>query len=152
MTHDYTTASAVTITWTRLHRDVRALAERLAPLGPFTGIVAVARGGLIPAGLIARYLELRNVDTVCVASYADRRQGEPRVVKAIEGDGLGWLIIDDLVDSGVTARIVRQMLPKAHYATVYAKPQGRPMVDTHVVDVDQHVWLVFPWDGEPAGE
>jgi xanthine phosphoribosyltransferase len=150
MTHDYTTASSATITWSRLHRDVRDLADRLAPLGPFRGIVAVARGGLIPAGLIARYLGLRHVDTVCVASYDDRVQGEPRIVKPIDGDGHGWLVIDDLVDSGITARIVREMLPKAHYATVYAKPQGRPLVHTHAVDVDQHVWLVFPWDSEPV--
>lgn len=150
MSHDYTSASTVVISWDDLHRDVRSLARQLARRGPFRGIIAVARGGLIPAGLIARYLELRFVDTVCVASYADRVQGEPRVVKELDGDGDGWLVIDDLVDSGVTARIVRRMLPRAHYATVYAKPQGRPLVDTHVVDVDQHVWLIFPWDTEPV--
>ena len=150
MSHDYTTAVTTTITWSTLHRDVHALAERLAPLGPFRGIVAVARGGLIPAGLIARYLDLRHVDTVCVASYADKVQSDLCVLKEVQGDGDGWLIIDDLVDSGATARTVRRMLPKAHYATVYAKPDGIDTVDTYVVDVEQHVWLIFPWDTEPG--
>ncbi len=150
MTHDYTAAVTTTITWRELHRDVYELAQRLAALGPFRGIVAVARGGLIPAGLVARYLDLRHVDTVCISSYSDRVQGDPCVLKEIEGDGEGWLIVDDLVDSGITARTVKRMLPKAHYATVYAKPEGRPLVDTHLVDIDQHVWLIFPWDTEPG--
>lgn len=150
MSHDYTAAATTTLSWQTLHRDVRALADRLAPLGPFRGIIAVARGGLIPAGLIARYLDLRQVDTVCVASYADRVQSDLRVLKEVQGDGKGWLIVDDLVDSGATARTVRRMLPKAHYATVYAKPDGIDTVDTYVVDVEQHVWLIFPWDVEPA--
>ena len=38
--------------------------------------------------------------------------------------GAGVLIIDDLVDTGATARVVREILPKAHFATVYAKPAG----------------------------
>ena len=63
--------------------------------------------------------------------------------------GKGWLIVDDLVDTGTTGRIVREMLPKAHFATVYAKPAGRPMVDTFVTEVSQDTWILFPWDTEP---
>ena len=61
----------------------------------------------------------------------------------------GWLIIDDLVDTGDTARAVRKMLPKAHFATVYAKPAGRPLVDTYITEVSQDTWIFFPWDMEP---
>ena len=64
-------------------------------------------------------------------------------------DGAGWLIIDDLVDTGHTARTVREMLPKAHFATVYAKPAGRPLVDTFITEVSQDTWILFPWDIEP---
>ena len=53
------------------------------------------------------------------------------------GDGEGILVIDDLVDSGRTLELVRQMYPKAHFATVYAKPKGRPMVQTYVTEVSQ---------------
>ena len=62
------------------------------------------------------------------------------------GDGTGLLVIDDLVDTGKTARIVRDMLPKAHFATVYAKPLGRPLVDTFITEVSQDTWIYFPWD------
>jgi len=139
------------VTWDDLHRDTRALAWRLAELPPFQAIVAIARGGLVPAAIVARELGVRLVDTVCIASYNDRAQGEANILKGLETGGKGVLVVDDLVDTGVTASIVREMLPDAHIATVYAKPAGRPQVDTFVTMVSQDTWIVFPWDvGEPV--
>jgi xanthine phosphoribosyltransferase len=140
------------VTWDELHRHARALAWRLLDLGPFEGVVAVARGGLVPAAIVARELDLRLVDTICVSSYDDRRLGERQrieVLKGVSGDGKGMLIVDDLVDTGHTARVVREMLPKAHFATVYAKPAGRPLVDTFITEVSQDTWILFPWDIGP---
>jgi len=137
------------ISWDQLHRDSKALAWRLLDMDFFEGIVAVTRGGLVPAAIIARELDIRLVDTVCIASYSwQDRQGEIEVLKPIQSNGEGWLIIDDLVDTGNTARSVREMLPKAHFATVYAKPAGRPLVDTFITEVSQDTWILFPWDSE----
>lgn len=138
------------VSWDELHRTARALAWRLNTLGPFKGIVAITRGGLVPAAIVSRELEVRLVDTVCIASYDHKSQGEANILKQVEGDGEGWLIVDDLVDTGKTAKIVREMLPKAHFATVYAKPAGRPLVDTFVTEVSQDTWILFPWDVELA--
>ena len=137
------------VTWDELHRHARALAWRLLELGPWNAIIAVTRGGLVPAAIVARELDIRLVDTVCIASYDDRSQGALQILKAVAGDGTGMLIIDDLVDTGHTARAVREMLPKAHFATVYAKPSGRPLVDTFITEVSQDTWILFPWDIEP---
>jgi xanthine phosphoribosyltransferase len=136
------------VSWDEIDRDARALAWRLAALGPFRGIIAVTRGGLVPAALVARELDIRFIDTVCMASYDDGAQHPERVqvLKKASGDGEGFLIIDDLVDTGETARTVRELLPKAHFATVYAKPAGRPHVDTFVTEVSQDTWIVFPWE------
>ncbi len=140
------------VSWWELHRDAKALAWRLidkmAEIGPLKGVVGIARGGLVPATVVARELDLRLVDTLCIASYKDRQQGEIEVLKTIPGDGTGWLIVDDLVDTGATARKVRELLPKAHFATVYAKPEGKPTVDTFVTEVSQDTWILFPWDSE----
>ncbi len=137
------------ISWEQLHRDSRALAWRLLDMDYFKGIVAVTRGGLVPAAIVARELDIRLVDTVCVSSYQwQEQQTSVEVLKAIEGDGDGCLIIDDLVDTGKTARSVRDMLPRAHFATVYAKPEGRPLVDTFITEVSQDTWILFPWDSE----
>jgi len=140
-----------TVTWDQLHRDARALAWRLMDRGPFTGIVAVTRGGLIPAAIIARELECRVVESVSVLTYEDETLGEPVVAKApsAAGDGVGFVVIDDLVDTGTTARLVRNLLPRAYFATVYAKPAGRDSVDLFVTEVSQDTWILFPWDTEP---
>ena len=144
---------AFPVSWDQFHRDARALAWRLSASGPFSAIVCVTRGGLVPAAIVARELEVRMIETVCIASYHDYdNQGSLQVIKGIDpalpktDGGRGVLVIDDLVDTGATAKIVREMLPNAHFATVYAKPQGRPMVDTFVTEVSQDTWIYFPWD------
>jgi xanthine phosphoribosyltransferase len=140
-----------TVTWDQLHRDARALAWKLLEGGPYQGVVAITRGGMIPAAIIARELDIRLIDTVCIVTYDEESRGDPCVTKspATAGDGTGWLLIDDLVDTGTTARVVRALLPHAHFATVYAKPQGKPLVDSFVTEVSQDTWILFPWDTEP---
>jgi xanthine phosphoribosyltransferase len=146
---------AFPVSWDQFHRDARALTWRLNGVGPFEAIVCVTRGGLVPAAIVARELEIRLIETVCVASYHDyKTQGEMSVLKGVSdaianiggGKGKGVLIVDDLVDTGKTARIVRDILPDAHFATVYAKPIGRPLVDTFITEVSQDTWIYFPWD------
>jgi xanthine phosphoribosyltransferase len=154
---------AFAVSWDAFHRDARALAWRLNGAGapPFRAIVAVTRGGLVPAAIVARELDVRLIETVCVASYDHAphvRQGALRLLKGVAaeitamagggggGSGERVLIVDDLVDTGQTARVIRGLLPKAHYATVYAKPMGRPLVDTFITEVPQDTWIFFPWD------
>ena len=141
-------AKSFPVSWDQLHRDAKALAWRLAEQGPWQSIVAITRGGLVPAAIVARELDVRLVDTVCVSSYDHQDLREPQILKAVEGDGSKVLIVDDLVDTGSTAKLVRQMLPNAHFATVYAKPAGRPLVDTFITEVSQDTWIYFPWDME----
>ncbi|HZZ85075.1 MAG TPA: xanthine phosphoribosyltransferase [Anaeromyxobacteraceae bacterium] len=143
----------IVISWPELHRDARYLSRVLHGLGEWKGIIAITRGGLVPAALVARELEIRLIDTVCVVSYgaakageAQQHRGDLQWLKNVEGDGAGWLLIDDLVDTGRTARAVRERLPKAHFACLYAKPQGRPLVDTFVKEFKQEKWIYFPWD------
>src|SRR5215831_4094891 len=145
---------AFPVSWDQFHRDARALAWRLAGAGPFQAIVCVTRGGLVPAAIVARELGIRLIETVCVSSYNHITQGELKVLKDVArsivgiggGRGKGVLIVDDLVDTGKTATVVREVLPEAHFATVYAKPMGRPMVDTFITEVSQDTWIYFPWD------
>jgi len=141
------------VSWDEFHRDARALAWRLSGVGPFQAIVAVTRGGLVPAAIVARELGIRLIETVCIASYSHQTQGELKVLKTVADNirnlgssGKGVLIVDDLVDTGRTARVVRNLLPNAHFATVFAKPMGRPLVDTFITEVSQDTWIFFPWD------
>ena len=99
------------------------------------------------------------METVSIVTYAagssgtlieELKAGAPVVIKppVAAGDGIGYLIVDDLVDTGTTARVVRGLLPRAHFATVYAKPAGRPAVDDYITEVSQDTWIMFPWDTE----
>ena len=146
------------VSWEQFHRDARVLAWRLAGKNEqFKAIVCVTRGGLVPAAIVARELEIRLIETVCVASYDEKAQGDISVLKEVAdkvvnvdgGGGAGVLIVDDLVDTGATAKVVRAMLPQAHFATVYSKPQGHPLVDTFVTEVvnrpHQVLMRLMPW-------
>lgn len=140
------------VSWEELHRDTRLLCRELLELSTtFRGIIAVTRGGLIPAAIVARELDLRLIDTICVSSYQGTQAQEQTGVQVLKGveaadGGEGLLLIDDLVDTGATASVIRQMVPKALFATVYAKPEGRPLVDHCVREVSQDTWIRFPWD------
>ena len=141
------------VSWDELHRHCKAMAWRLTEHRPFAGLIAITRGGLVPAAIVARELNLRLIDTVCCAAYDKlERGGKVEIVKpphaALAAKGEDWLLVDDLVDTGITAKAVRELLPKAHFATVYAKPAGRPMVDTYITEVSQDTWILFPWDQE----
>jgi hypothetical protein len=109
------------VSWDQFHRDSRALAWRLNGAGPFEAIVSITRGGLVPAAIVARELGIRLIETVCVASYDHTTQSEVKLIKGVApaiialggGKGLGVLIVDDLVDTGQTAKIVRALLPRS---------------------------------------
>ena len=147
------------VSWDQIHRDARALAWRLDGKGPDNGawraVVAVTRGGMAPAMIVARELDIRTVDTISVKSYhsgggkADQRR-DAEVLKspdkALMGDGTGVLIVDDLVDTGKTLELVREHYPNAHFACVYAKPEGEKQADTFITGVSQDTWIFFPWD------
>lgn len=138
------------VTWAEVHRDAKLLVRRLLPAAKWTGIVAISRGGLVPAAIFAREMEIRLVDTICIATYEDKSRGDVKTIKVPERaqveEGRGWLVVDDLVDTGLTMRAARTVLPHAYVATVYAKPNGIPYVDAYVHEVPQNTWIHFPWD------
>src|SRR4051812_8416248 len=77
---------AFPVSWDQFHRDARALAWRLSGAGPFEAIVCVTRGGLVPAAIVSRELEIRLIETVCVASYHEyKTQGSLSVLQTVAG-------------------------------------------------------------------
>ncbi len=136
------------VSWEELHRDSKALAWRLSDQQNWIGIVGIARGGLVPACIMARELNIRNVETLCIASYDHKDQGDAKIINApdLKDGGRGWLFIDDLADTGKTVQIAKKLYPHAHYACVYGKPEGIKQIHTFVTEVSQDTWIHFPWD------
>ena len=156
------TPKAFPVSWDQFHRDCKALAWRLSGVaqarGKWNCIIAITRGGMVPAAIIARELGIRKIETVCIASYHQYKdQGDLVVIKPVSDEimqttdgGNDVLVIDDLTDTGATAQMVRDILPNAHIATVYAKPKGCPVADTFITEVSQDTWIYFPWDMDLA--
>lgn len=147
MSEKYTNEKYV-VTWDMFQMHSRKLAERLLPASQWKGILAVSRGGLFPAAVLSRELGIRHVETVCISSYDHDDQGELKVLHAaqVENGGEGFIVVDDLVDTGNTARAIREMYPNARFVTVFAKPQGASLVDDYVIDIPQETWIEQPWD------
>lgn len=136
------------ISWEEFHRATRELARLQLPAEQWKGIIAVSRGGLVPAAIIARELNIRLVESVCCSSYDHDDQRGMQVLNKpdIPNEGEDFLVVDDLVDTGGTLKLLRKMYPKAKFVTVYAKPLGEPLVDQYVASMEQETWVHFPWD------
>ncbi len=135
------------ITWEQMHRDTKILASKIQEKGNFKQLLTVVRGGLVPSAIISKELEITLVDTICLSK--ENQDVNPTievVTKGIDSDGEGILIIDDLVNTGQTARLIKELYPKAFFAALYTKPSGQNLLDAYVTMVEQDSWIVFPWE------
>ena len=136
------------LNWEELHADLRILAQEISQKGSFSKIVAVSRGGLVPAGVLAYLLDIRHVITINVSSYDKDKQQRLEMLEnpeKIEQIDEKTLIVDDLVDSGQTFAFLKEFFPKATYACVYAKRRGKTLADFYAKELPDQ-WVVFPWD------
>lgn len=137
------------ISWEEFNQDTLTLAQELKQHGPWNGIIAIARGGLVPAAILAQALEIKVIDTLCTSSYEDSTQTKtsaPIVLNTAEEKPGRWLIVDDLVDTGHTAKIAKDLFPSATVVCVYAKPKGEPFTTFYAKKMPQSTWVVFPWE------
>ncbi len=137
------------ITWEEFHRDVKALAQKIKSSGDYNKIIAISRGGLLPAGILAYELDIRNSQAINISSYDnnyDRRPDEKVEIDCNIGEvDEKTLVVDDLSDSGRTFRIMRERLPEARFVSVYVKEAGKEVVDIYSRQIPDQ-WVVFPWD------
>jgi len=135
------------VTWDMLQIHARTLADRLLKINSWNCIIAVSRGGLVPSAILARELDVRCVDTICISSYDDNYLTKNRkIIKKAKVQQENIIVVDDLVDTGGTAKIIRKLYPKAYFVTIFAKPMGRFLVDEYIIDIAQNVWIEQPWD------
>ena len=139
------------ISWNDFHQDVKNLCQKIKQTNiQYDKIVAISRGGFIPAGIIAYELDIRNSAVVNISTYINNKQTKLEKINNIETIGKideKTLIIDDLSDSGQTIKIMRETFKNGTYVTVYAKEKGKSYPDIYEKDMPNH-WLVFPWDIE----
>lgn len=135
------------INWDEFHRHTKQLAAKIKQNGNYNKIIAISRGGLMPAGILAYELDIRNVEVVNMSTYdgEQQRAEQDMEISAAATADEQTLIVDDISDTGKTFNLLRPKFPKATFVTVYTKEQGAPVVDMHIKDIPD-IWLVFPWD------
>jgi xanthine phosphoribosyltransferase len=139
------------VSWIDIHTTAKTLSRALRASGTeWSRLIAVTRGGMVPACLVARDLDIRVIDTASVKSYDHQTQSAAQVLNMPHdvGTGKGCLIIDDLSDTGNTFKALREMLPDATYACLYVKPAGKPYTDYYADEVTQDTWIYLPWEDQ----
>ncbi len=144
------------MSWNQIHSAARVNYESLRETFAPTSILAITRGGLIPAALFAYFFDVKKISVVGMERLGTEDGG--RYVHRLndfpsysEEEQETLLIVDDVADTGITAEVVRQFYPKAKIVTLSAKPAGRDKVDRYSIVVPQDTWIVFPWavDSDP---
>ena len=145
-----TNPQKIFLDWAQIHRDTHMLASMLQQKGSWEHLVAVTRGGLIPAALLSQCLNIRYIDTVCLQSYGDdTTRGELTVLKPLLApQASSILVVDDLIDSGQTYHLVKKMLPQATYAVLYVKEPAPADIPFYAAIMPRDAWVVFPWEQE----
>ena len=138
------------ISWDEFHHDVKAVCQKIRQKGEYNKIVAISRGGLIPAGIIAYELDIRQTAVVNVVTYIGEKH--KKLDSLVDDTQAGatdekTLIIDDLADSGQTMRLLRASFPLATRVVIYTKPKGQGVADIFARELPDK-WVVFPWDVE----
>ena len=110
-------------------------------------IVAVARGGLIPATMTAHMLGIKDIRFIRLSSYADDHQRSELIDTTCDEipNTETTHIIDDICDSGETILYLRKKYPLAKLYTVINKnPTIKP--DFAPITEPEGLWITFPWE------
>ncbi len=134
------------LTWQDIHSMSRKLALELSAIEDWKRMLVITRGGLVPAAILSQDLGINWIETIGLSSYRGQEQTSLELIKPCQIDSARYLVVDELVDSGDTARYVRALIPNCYIATLIAKPDGQPHADKFVQLVDQETWVYFPWE------
>ena len=148
-----TTVEKDIVSWDALADMVADLANRVT--GEYDVMLAITRGGLVPAGMLAYRLGIRNILVAAVEYYDDEGKPGPHpTFLQFPADpilrGQRVLIVDEVWDSGTTIHAVTERVRQAggdpttavlHYKPDRSRVPGTP--DHHVVTTDR--WVVYPF-------
>lgn len=146
----------IVTTWDQFHQDCRILAGKVLASGKvYDKIVCITRGGVFVGGLLAHFMDKRNITTVALSLYDQPGERRDTVVELSSPDlpspGTKLLVVDDLLDSGRTFKYIREKWGNAYevdFAVLYDKGHGndRP---TFYAAVIPNEWVEFPWEEGP---
>ncbi|MCS6956261.1 MAG: phosphoribosyltransferase family protein [Patescibacteria group bacterium] len=140
------------LSWNNLYKDCLLLAEKILATKPkLDRIIAISRGGLVPARILSDFLSLP-ISNIVISSYSNLKQlKEPEIVEVAP---FSWhnenlLIVDEVSDTGKTFKralkyFKNKKIGKIYTCSPYIKPKTAHIPDFYIKKID--VWIVFPYD------
>lgn len=143
-----------TIQWTTIEWYCDDLVRLIQPsVIPIKKIVAIARGGMVPASIIANALDIRDVHAIPISSYVEMAKAEflsqpfaPHTISMWNKHDT--LFVDDIVDSGDTYRFIQRHFPKTRFAALMVRSSSPVVSDFYAHIFQGNDWIVFPWEKE----
>jgi hypoxanthine phosphoribosyltransferase len=140
------------LSWGDVDRLVEAVAGKVVASGFAPNlVVAVSRGGFVPARILCDCLDVRRLASVQVELYDGMvKRPEPTIVYPVNADvaGLRVLVVDDVADSGASLMMVKghvEALGAAvRVAALHVKPWSLFAPDYYAECVGS--WVVYPWE------
>jgi hypoxanthine phosphoribosyltransferase len=147
------------LSWAAVESACRSLAEDIRAQNAgdkFECMIAIARGGLIPATLVYEYLGLNiPIHTLHMSSYHSEDRTQAKITFRTQRPTGGYpgtcLVVDDIVDSGKTMQAISSE-HRFRKAALVTKPRGEPFVQAYSILVPQDWWVVFPWETDNDGK
>jgi hypoxanthine phosphoribosyltransferase len=156
------------IDWDEVNRLCSLIADKIRDDGVNIGcILAVARGGIVPAMIIAKMLSVDDIDLIRARQYQGMRMDEDVSIAFItplqdmqdkidrcRREGRIMLVVDDIADTGLTIKTVTEALNgkggKSNdtiiAVTLYMKPRSVFKPDYYAELCRDDEWIVFPWE------
>ena len=148
------------ISWDAITEGCTFLADKISKKQKYDIIISIGRGGLVPASILANYLEIPRVLNFGCRSYTkDNIQGGLEIYQDLDlMNGQKYLsksnvlVVDDLSDTGNTFASVMltiaEKFPNRSMASVclYVKPGAKYIPDFYYKKLTTNPWLVFPWE------
>jgi len=145
------------LTWDEYITDCANAAGVASNFGPFTAVLGVARGGLIPATIIAHKLGIKRVFSLGVTYYdGDIKRDAPIVYQQLpaEIEYENVLIVDEVLDTGETwEHVIKHELERCrcnnyHFLALYSKDLYDKFKLSSLKMIDIETWLVMPYENE----
>ncbi len=149
----------LTLTWEDITSHVAILADKIRQSGWRPDVlVAIARGGLVPAMLLSDFLDVKDILTIQLEHWPAPGKVEEEVrlrygLPDVDLSGKKVLIVDDVADTGDTLKFALEYL-KSKYTNIDVKTAAlhvkknktKFIPDFWSVEVDPSLWIVYPWN------
>ncbi len=133
------------LSWEDMEKLVLELGSKIE-INEDTTLIAVSRGGSVPAAILGQQLKIKRNYTICLESYSeDDQQDSIKQLTVLDiADSPNNIFVDDLVDTGKTLAYLKDMYPQSKFAAIYKKPHSIDVLDYYVAETDK--WIIFPWE------